>query len=243
MALAPSPWILAVGAVLSGSAAGWVWAPYSDIVSRTAARRHQPVLLAVITTGTSLGLIALAGVALVGLSSSWRVTWAGIASAAALAAAVNLRAVPALKPHDDDRGPTQTRSPWRRAMVPPLVYAVLYFAAITVYFTYASESVRLGGNTASATSLLFALIGLGGLAGLGTARMTRAAGTAKVGVASVWVVSLALVLLGLGRSSIAVILASAVLLGIGYMVGSARTRTAWTAAHSDPLVLTSSFRR
>ena len=94
VALAPSPWILAAGAVLSGSAAGWVWAPYSDIVTEVAPRRHQPTLLAVITTGTSLGLLALAALGLLATLTSWRMTWAGIALAAAVAAVVNLRAVP-----------------------------------------------------------------------------------------------------------------------------------------------------
>lgn len=39
---AQSPWLLAVGAVLAGSAGGWVWAPYSDIVTRTVTARQQP---------------------------------------------------------------------------------------------------------------------------------------------------------------------------------------------------------
>lgn len=147
VALAPSPWILAAGAVLSGSAAGWVWAPYSDIVTKVAPRRHQPTLLAVISTGTRLGLVALAVLALLSTLASWRLTWAGIALAAAGAAVVNLRAVPRLgaggRDTDDSR-----RSPWRRSMVLPLAYAVLYFAAVTVYFTYASESARNGGLVA-----------------------------------------------------------------------------------------------
>jgi predicted MFS family arabinose efflux permease len=131
VALAPSPWILAAGAVISGSAAGWVWAPYSDIVTKVAPRRHQPTLLAVITTGTSLGLVALAALALFGTLVSWRLTWAGVALAAAVAALVNLRAVPRLDARGRD-GHASRRSPWHRAMVPPSAYAVLYFAAVTV---------------------------------------------------------------------------------------------------------------
>ena len=113
VALAPSPSVLAAGAVLSGSAAGWVWAPYSDIVSRLVQRRHRPTLLAVITTGTSLGLVALAVLGLLASPVSWRLTWAGIAVAAAVAALVTLRAVPRLRPRRV-RGAAR-ESPWRRA--------------------------------------------------------------------------------------------------------------------------------
>ena len=227
VALAPSPGILAAAAVLSGSAAGWVWAPYSDIVTRVAARRHQPTLLAVITTGTSLGLVALAALGLLATLVSWRLTWAGIAVAAGVAALVNLRIVPRLDArHSDEEAPR--RSPWRRAMVPPLAYAVLYFAAITIYFTYASEAARGGGLAASAAPLLFALIGVGGLVALRTGRMTSAVGAQAVGLGSVCVVSGALVLLGFGRTSLALTLLSALLLGMGYMVGSSLLAI-WTA--------------
>jgi predicted MFS family arabinose efflux permease len=227
VALAPSPWILAAGVVLSGSAAGWVWAPYSDIVTEVAPRRHQPTLLAVITTGTSLGLVGLAALGLVGTLTSWRLTWAGIALAAAVAALVNLRAVPQLDArHNHEEA--QRSSPWRRAMVRPLAYAVLHFAAITVYFTYASEAARSGGLAASAEPLLFALIGAGGLVALRTGRMTRAVTAPAVGISSLFVVSFALVLLGLGRTSLPLTLSSALLLGMGFMVGSSLLAI-WTA--------------
>lgn len=184
VALAPSPGVLAAGAVLSGSAAGWVWAPYSDIVADVAPRRHQATLLAVITTGTSLGLVGLAGLALLGTLTSWRLTWAGIAVAAAVAVVLNLRTVPRVDAGRRDRN-TSRRPPWCRAMVPPLAYVVLYFVAITIYFTYASEAVRGGGLAASTVPLLFVLIGVGGLVGLRTGRMARRVGTTVVGVGSV----------------------------------------------------------
>jgi predicted MFS family arabinose efflux permease len=218
VAIAPSPWVLAAGAVLSGSAAGWVWAPYSDIVTEVAPRRQQPTLLAVITTGTSLGLLALAALGLLAQVTSWRVAWAGIALAATVAAVVNLRAVPRLPAHPDEDA--SGRSPWRRAMIAPLAYAVLYFAAVTIYFTYASETARGGGLPASTAPLLFALVGVGGLTGLGSGRLTGAFGTPAVGVGSLWAVSAALVLLGLGRASLALIMVSALLFGAAFMVGS-----------------------
>jgi predicted MFS family arabinose efflux permease len=227
VAAAPSAWVLAAGAVLGGSAAGWVWAPYSDIVTEVTPRRHQRTLLAAITTGTSLGLVALAFLAVLSTLVSWRLTWAGIAVAAAVAAVVNLRAVPPLQAHPRHEHGTR-RSPWRRAMLAPLLYTVLYFAAITVYFTYASDAVRDGGLAGWAVPLLFAVVGAGGLVGLRTGWMSRVGGSPAVGVGSVWAVGSALALLGLGRTSLPLALLSALLLGAGFMVGSSLLAI-WTA--------------
>ncbi len=227
VALAPSPWVLAAGAVLGGSAAGWVWAPYSDIVSEVVPRRHRPTLLAVITTGTSAGLVGLAALGMLGALVSWRLTWAGIALSAAVAAFVNLRTVPRLKARRSDTN-TPRRPLLRRAMVRPLAYAVLYFAAITVYFTYASDAARSGGQAASAAAALFAVIGVGGLIAVRTGRMARAFGSSVVGGASICVVGGALVLLSIGRASLPLVLLSALLFGVGYMVGSA-VLAIWTA--------------
>jgi predicted MFS family arabinose efflux permease len=226
VALAPAPWVLAVGAVVSGSAAGWVWAPYSDIAKRVVPRRDRPTLLAAITTGTSVGLVGLAAVGFLGSVSSWRLAWAGIAAACVVAVIVNRHEVPELDGRSGGTG--GRRSPWRRPMVPPLVHAGLYFAATTVYFTYASEAARGGGLAAAAAPALFAVIGIGGLAGLGTGRMARAVGTTAVGVGSVVVVSVALVLLGLEDAPLTLTLLSALVFGAGFMVGSS-VLAIWTA--------------
>ena len=227
VALAPSAEVLAAGAVLSGAAAGWVWAPYSDIVSAVAPRHDQPTLLALITTGTSVGLVALAALGVLGASTSWRLTWAGISLAAALAALVNLRTVPRVEARVRDTD-TSPRSLWRRAVVAPLGYSVLFFAGITVYFTYASDAAHSGGLATSAAPVLFGLVGVGGLVALSTGRMTRAVGSPAVGGASVCGVAGALILLGLGRTSLTLVLASALLFGVGFMVGSSALAV-WTA--------------
>lgn len=113
-------------------------------------------------------------------------------------------------------------------MVRPLAYAVLYFAACTIYFTYASDAARSGGLAATAAAVLFALIGVAGLVALRTGRMTRAYGAPVVGGVSVCVVGGALTLLALGRTSLPLVLLSALLFGAGYMVGSA-VLAIWTA--------------
>lgn len=227
VALAPSAAVVATGAVISGAAAGWVWAPYSDIVSAVAPRTERPTLLAVITTGTSAGLVGLAALGLLGAFTSWRLTWAGISLAAAVATLVNLRVVPRVEPQVRSADPA-SKSLWRPAVVAPLAYSVLFFAAITVYLTYASDAARSGGLTTSAAPVLFGLVGVGGSLALATGRLAAAAGSPLVGIASVCGVAGALTLLGLGRTSPTLVLASALLFGVGFMVGSS-VLAIWTA--------------
>lgn len=184
VALSPNPVVLAASAVLAGSAAGWVWAPYSDVLRAVAAPQHRPTLLAVVTTGTGVGLVGLGALGLLAPFVSWRLTWAGIAVAAALAATLNLRLVPALPPPDRD----EAGAPLHLArLLVPLLYTVAYFVAITVYFTYASDAAEEAGLADWAPALVFALIGLGGLVAFWTGRMTAALGPGGVGrPASAW---------------------------------------------------------
>jgi predicted MFS family arabinose efflux permease len=233
VAIAPSPLVLAVGAVIGGSAAGWVWAPYSDIAKRVAPRRDRPTLLAAITTGTSVGLIGLAAVGFLGSATSWRLAWAGIAVACVGAVVLNRHEVPELGPQEAEDGDGagdggDEQSPWRRAMIRPLAYAALYFAATTAYFTYATEAAHTAGLPAGAAPALFAVIGVGGLVGLATGRMAGAVGPTVVGVGSVLVVSGSLVLLGLEDAPRALTLVSAFVFGAGFMVGSS-VLAIWTA--------------
>ncbi|MEJ5868583.1 MFS transporter [Pseudokineococcus sp. 5B2Z-1] len=231
VAVAPSPAVLGVGAVVAGSAAGFVWAPYSDVVARVARPRHRSTALAVITTGTSAGLLALAGLAVVTGAAAWRTTWAGVAVAAAAAALVNLRGVPRLPPLGRSRvrrSGLLRSGAVRRRLRRPLAFAVAYFAATTVCFTYAGDVARSGGLGAAAAPAVFALVGVGGLAGLGAGGMARVAGPRVVAAASLGVVGGSVALLALGRGSLAVVLAAALVFGAAYMVGSA-VLAVWTA--------------
>lgn len=227
VAVSPTPAVLAVGAVLAGSAAGWVWAPYSDVLRAVASPRNRPTLLAVVTTGTGVGLVGLGALGLLAPFVSWRLTWAGIAVAAAVAAVLNLRLVPALPPPERQEGGGWL--PWARLLV-PLLYTVAYFVAVTVYFTYASDAAEEAGMADWAPALVFALIGLGGLVAFWTGRMTALLGPTGVGAASLGVVGLALVGLGLAPGG-SLVLASALVLGAGFMVGSS-VLAIWTAEAS-----------
>lgn len=227
VAVAQSPWLLAVGAVLAGGAGGWVWAPYSDIVTRMVPLRQQPRALAIITTGTSGGLVVLGGLAVFAAVGSWRLVWVGIALAAVVAAVVNLRLVPRTEP---TRRPDEQHnaSSLAQALRVPAGYAVVYFAAVVIYFTYASDALGRADLPAVAVPALYAAIGITGVVGVATGAAAQRLGSSRVAALCLVIVAVALALLGLAGDSVIATATSACIFGVGYMTGSA-VLAVWTA--------------
>ncbi|MBY4215203.1 MFS transporter [Rhodococcus fascians] len=224
---AHSPWLLAAGAIAAGSAGGWVWAPYSDIVTRTLAVREQPRALATITTGTGGGLVVLAALAAGSLLGSWRLVWAGVALAAVLAAVVNLRLVPKTHPHPRPRGERGTSS-LLGALRVPAAYSVVYFAVVIVYFTYAADVLGSGTLPAAAVPVLYAVVGCTGVLALTTGAVVRRIGSIRVAASCLAAVGTALAILGYAPDSPTATAVSAAIFGVGYMTGSA-VLAVWTA--------------
>ena len=225
--VAQSPWVLAVGAILAGSAGGWVWAPYSEIVTRIVARQQQPRALATITTGTGGGLVVLGGLSAVAVLGSWRLVWAGVALAAVTAAVVNLRLVPRTSPHARVSGQRGALS-LARALRVPVCYSVVYFGIIIIYFTYAADVLDGSTLPAAAVPALYAVVGISGLVAVATGAMSKRVGSVRVAALCLVAVGVALALLGLASDSLAATAVSAFIFGVGYMTGSA-VLAIWTA--------------
>ena len=221
--LAGSPGVLAAGAVLAGSAAGWVWAPYSDLVEALAHPAARPGLLSVISTGTSGGLV-LTGVVAVLAGEQWRVVWAATALGSAAAAALNLRWVsaPPARP-----GCATRRLAWA-ALAAPAVYAVVYQAITALGFTYAADVARSAGLAADARPALFVVIGVLGLAALATGTLARRVGPGRVAAGCLLVLGVALVLFAVGGRSPALVVVGAAVFAPAYMTGAAALAV-WTA--------------
>lgn len=225
--IAQSPGVLAVGAVLAGSAGGWVWATYSDLVVQTVEERIRPRTLAIITTGTAAGLVGLGALGAFAVTGAWRAVWAGVGLAAVAAAVLNLRLAPGGVPSPRPLG-------WRdgaelaAVLRVPALYSLAYFAAIVVYFTYAAQIVDEGDLPAAAVPALYVVIGIAGLAGLAGGALARRWGSPVIGAVCLGVVAVALALLAVGNDSLIAMVASAALFGAAYMMGSA-ILAVWTA--------------
>lgn len=227
VASAQSPGLLAAGVILAGSAGGWVWAPYSDIVTRAVPLRQQPKALAIITTGTSGGLVLLGGLSVLAPLGSWRLIWVGIALAAVAAALVNLRLVPKTRP-----APVVTNrhgaSSLFAALRGPGAYSVAYFAAVVIYFTYAADVLGSGALPAGAVPAFYAGIGICGVVGVATGTLARRVGSSRIAGLCLGAVGVALAMLGLASDSLTATAVSACVFGAGYMAGSA-VLAIWTA--------------
>lgn len=227
--VAPDPATLAVGAVLVNSAAGWVWAPYSDLVAAVAPPARRAGLLALISTGTSAGLVLVALVAVL-TEPSWRPVWAAVGIASAAAGLLNLRWTPRLDARGDGDpiGPRRRPTPWRPLVV-PAVYTVAYYLATTLFFTYAAETLRRAGLPPQSGPALWAVIGVVGLAGLLTGRCCAWIGARRTAATCLVLMALALVGIALGGASWTATLLSAVVFAPGYM-GGAAVIAVWTAS-------------
>lgn len=221
--LAGSPLVLAVGAVLAGSAAGWVWAPYSDVVAALARPERRPRLMSLISTGTCAGLV-LVGLVAIAAGTQWRAVWAAVAVCSTVAALVNLRWVPSLPARPTAGNPV----PWR-SLRAPAVYAVVYQAGTAVAFTYSAEVATRAGLSAGVRPLLFVIIGVLGTAALFTGAMAARVGPHRVAAGCLAGIAASLVVLAAGDRSPVLALAAAVVLAPGYMIGAAALAV-WTAA-------------
>jgi predicted MFS family arabinose efflux permease len=220
--VAPHAGVLAAGAVLVGSAAGWVWAPYNDLVAAVAPPATRPGLLAGVSTGASAGLVAVAIVAVA--VPGWRTVWAAVGLASAAAAVLNLRWTPRVAPVPR----VGFRVAWRPLLL-PAAYALGYFVATTLFFTYAAEALRRGGLPSVAGPALYAVIGAVGLVGLMTGRWCERMGARRVAASCLGLVAVALAVLGLAGDRWVVALGAAVVFAPGYM-GGAAVMAVWTSA-------------
>ncbi len=181
---APSLPVLILGIVLAMTSAGFAWSPFNSIVNRRLPDDARPSALAVISTGTSLGIAAAGATALAtnltGLP--WQAAWAAFAIAGAIAGLGNIAA---LRAPADPLGASRPRQPWgtllhRKAM--PLYAIAFSFGTTTaIYFSFAADRIEQSGGlpllpSGTSPALLFLCFGSVGLVGLATGRIKGAIG-------------------------------------------------------------------
>lgn len=219
IALAPSPVVFAVGAVVAGSSAGWSWAPFSDAVAGAVPAERRGRALAIVSTGTSIGLLVAAPIALVG-GAAWRGVWLAFAACAAAAAVYNAWALPRGLAHQPAGGVPRLRPGWfaRPGATPLFGIPFVVTVATSTYFTYAVDLVRATGWPPTAGPTLWALIGAAGLVGLAGGDLARRYGPRRLAAAALTAVSSGIALLGLAPASLLAGGLSAVFYSAGYML-------------------------
>ena len=104
MALSPGAAVLAAGAILAGTSAGWSWTPYNDAVERAVPPSSRDRVLSVVSTGTTfdIAVTGLVALAVVSWGLPWRTGWLAFAASAEADAALNARLLPRGGPHGNE---------------------------------------------------------------------------------------------------------------------------------------------
>jgi predicted MFS family arabinose efflux permease len=231
VATAPTLPVLTGGVVLAMASAGFAWTPFNNIVNRRLPDETRPSALAVISTGTSLGIAAAGAAAIaVNLSGlSWRISWAAFAIAAALALLGN---VFALREPSGPLGASQPRQPWatllHRSAMPLYSIAFSFGTTTAIFFSFAADRiVQTGGlpglAPGTAPAILFICYGLFGVTGLLTGRIKGVIGlsamlrglllasTASLSLMALWPGSWPAIVLAAGLQGAFVMMMSAIL--------------------------------
>ncbi len=111
VAAAETSGILALGIALAGTSAGLCWAPFNDAAERVVPSEARATSLSVVSTGTTFGVAAAAGLALAVTQGAldWRGAWVGFTLSGVALAAIAQAGLPSSR----GRKPAPEGSPTR----------------------------------------------------------------------------------------------------------------------------------
>jgi predicted MFS family arabinose efflux permease len=221
-ASAPGPALLAIGVIAAGTSAGGAWAPFSDAVDHQVPSTGRRRALALVNAGSPAGLVLASGFVLVA-GDRWRAVWWGFAVVGLVAAAATWRVLePA--PVGPVPGRARPRLGWFFNARSARLFVVTLGISITsgAYFAYAPETAQDAGLADWIGPAMWAALGLVGAAvgvfGGGIANRYGLRG--PLAVMLVLVGGSTLVLL-VAPGSVAAVLGSAAVFGVGFTTGFA----------------------
>lgn len=158
VAATPNAGFLTFGVTVAGTGSGLSSPALAEMVERLLHRRHRAPAQSWINAGTSIGILAGVGVALVTVGS-WRVSWMALAVVALVAAALPGRLAPSPAQGRIESGRIEN---WKGLALASLALG----GASSVMWAFGREAVlRSGALSASDSLIMWSMIGLGGLAG------------------------------------------------------------------------------
>jgi predicted MFS family arabinose efflux permease len=245
VATAAEPGLLALGIALAGASAGLCWAPFNDAAERVLPAAARAGALSVISTGTTFGVVAAAGIAFAVTEGAldWRTAWLGFALGGVVLAGLALAGLPSARrgaepARDAIEQIVQTALPTvptpepagarltQRAAVPLYATALCYGMANAVFLSFAADRVVVAGGLPglpdeAASTVIFLSYGICGVLGLATGRIEARTGLAPLLCAIFAAAALSLVLIGLAPGSWLGVLAASGLHGVAAMMVSA----------------------
>lgn len=245
VAAAGEPGLLTLGIALCGASAGFCWAPFNDAAERVLPDAARAGALSVISTGTTFGVIAAAGLgfAVTEGAFDWRAAWIAFAVCSLALAGVAVAGLPSSrrgpKPARDamvqivmtalpaipDPEPAASRLTQRAAM-PLYATALCYGMANAVFLSFAADRVVAAGGLPglpdeAASTVIFLSYGICGVLGLATGRIEARIGLAPLLCAIFAAAALSLILVAIAPGSWIAVLAASGLHGVAVMMVSA----------------------
>lgn len=222
VAIADSVPVMAIGVVLAGTSAGWVWAPYSEVAPSMLASERAERALAIISSGTAFGTAVAGGLALATPSDNWRMTWAAFTLIAVAVTVINAAVLP--------KGVTESRESStlgatlarlrRRTAIPLCIAAVSYGAVGSVYWTFAVDLI--GTGSARETGAAFwTLLGVAGTAGAAAPVLFGRLGLRGSHLVLFALLAASIALLAIAPGQVVVIVVSAAVFGPTFMATAA----------------------
>lgn len=222
MALAPNPWVLALGVLVCGVSTGLSTPVMADVVHRCVRPEVRGRVNASINSGTSLG-IAVAMPAVLVLTTQWRLAYMGFA----VLAAVGAFAAWFYLPHQRD-GRASTKSarssafyvhrPWRK-MARLCGLATAMGLVSSVMWVFAPDAaIQQGGLQSSQTAWMWFSVGVAGLLGCLTGDLIDRYGLAMTHAGALAVMSGSVALMALAPGQFPVAMFAAAAFGASYMI-------------------------
>jgi len=215
IAVAGSPWAVATGVLVAGTAAGMAFPPYADIVDRHVDAPRRAVVWSTISSGTGWGVV-LAGPVAILAGDQWRVAWASFVVIAVVAGIAATRlapprdAVPLRRPQ---LSPSWFLCPRSR---PLLLSAVLVGAGSSVWWVFSVDAMQHAGIAATAARVVYAVCGAAMLLGSVSGFAFEHLGLRPSYLGSTLLLGVSLGLLGAAAADLVVALMAATLFGAFY---------------------------
>ncbi|UEM01384.1 MFS transporter [Skermanella rosea] len=233
VAAAGSSGILALGIALAGTSAGLCWAPFNDAAERVVPSEARATALSVVSTGTTFGVAAAAGLALAVTEGAldWRGAWIGFALSGLALAAIAQVGLPSSR----GRKPTPEGSPdtraaagglTRRAAIPLYGAALCFGITNAIFLSFAADRVVAAGGLPGlsdevASVVIFLAYGMFGVLGLATGRIEARIGLAPLLCLIFTAAALSLMLIAVAPTSWIAVIAASGLHGAAIMMVSA----------------------
>ncbi len=217
---ATSSSLLIAGLFVAGMSPGLSYPPLSDAITRMVVARDRDWIYTSINSGTSIGIVISAPVALF-FVADWRLCLFSFAVIAALVTIWNLMIMPSGPFIDNSihaRWPVTFEWMVNRRSIPLYLSAFLFGISSSIYWVFSPELlINNQGLSKYFTTIFWLFIGLSGLLGAGVGGLLRQVGLRMALLVTLGVYSVSLILFAFAPSSAAAALASASLFGAAFI--------------------------